>query len=108
TQQASTQLFGAGTISIPLDSADPLPGPAVAWTALDGVVLDAAAMARIDHDRRSTLLAGGVVLAVAADAMPDTVWPWRREGSLWVLRHLPVGPADQPVDERAYAPTAAW
>jgi hypothetical protein len=101
-------LFPAGrVIPVRLDPADPLPGPAAAWEVLDAVVLDAPAMAAVDDVRRSVLLAGGVTLAVVADAVPDDRWPWRRRGTAWVLAYAPAGPTGV-VDGDAYAPTEMW
>jgi hypothetical protein len=94
-------------IPIRLDSADPLPGPAVAWETLDAVLLDSPLFQRLGDETRSTLLSGGVVLAARGDR-PDPRWPWRRQGSLWILAAKPVGPHDELVDDSVYAPTYAW
>lgn len=107
--EASHQLFPKQKIIlIPLTATDPVPGPAAAWEALDAVVTDTTTMSRIDDDRRSTLLAAGVVLAVPGDAAPDDRWPWKHDGKLWILRDQPAGPTDRTVDEAVYSPTFAW
>jgi hypothetical protein len=95
-------------IPVALNTAYPLSGPPVAWEALDAVVCDATTMARIDDDRRSALLAAGAVLAVPDAGLPDARWPWKLKNGLWVLRYQPLGPADQTINESAYAPTLTW
>jgi hypothetical protein len=95
-------------IPVSLTAADPLPGPAAAWEALDAVVTDSPAMSRLDDDRRSALLAAGIVLAATGDVAPDDRWPWKHDGKLWVLRDQPLGPTDRIVDEAIYSPTFAW
>lgn len=108
-QAVSSALFtGEKTIGIPLDAANPLPGPAAAWSALDAVVLDADSMMRLDDDRRGILLAAGVVLAAVGESAPDMRWPWKRDGALWMLKYARAGPVDELVDERAFAPTYGW
>jgi hypothetical protein len=108
-RQGAVELFpSAARIDVPLDAADPLPGPIAAWEALDAVVLSVDQMRRIDDDRRSALLGAGVTLAVAGDAAPDAAWPWHREGPLWVLRYTLLGPRDELVNPSAFAPTLGW
>ena len=105
---AGTSLFPGAVIDpIPLEESDLLPGPPAAWQALDAVVLDAAAMRRIDDTARSTLLADGVLLACPGPVPPDLAWPWKREGPRWVLRHAPAGSVGL-IDDAAFAPTAVW
>ena len=91
-----------------LENSDPLPGPPAAWDALDAIVLDPAAMARITNGQRSALLAAGVTLASRSNSRPDENWSWQKRGSFWVLRYSPLGPVDQLVNPDAYAPTFAW
>ena len=64
---------GRHVITIDLDPTNPLPGPSIAWDALDAVVVDS-----IDPKRIGPLLATGMVIAVRTEAMPDQTWPWRR------------------------------
>jgi hypothetical protein len=95
-------------ISIPIDPANPLPGPSAAWEALDAIILDSQAMSRLDDSHRSAFLAAGVILAVPSDVVPDSRWPWKRQGELWLLRYEPLGPAGQLIDPAVFSPTYAW
>jgi hypothetical protein len=96
-------------VPVRLDPANPLPGPPAAWEVLDGLVLDAPAMAAVTDERRSALLAGGVALIVTgSDAAPDDRWPWQRRGPLWALAYRPAGPAGTVVLPDAYEPTDGW
>ncbi len=102
------ELFpNAQLIPIHLDPADPLPGPAVVWETLNAIVLDSASFARIDDAHRSTFLAGGVTLA-SRGGRPDNRWPWKQQGSCWILRANLAGPVDDLINEAVYAPTYAW
>ena len=102
------ELFpGDRLLPIRLDLADPLPGPPAAWEVLDAVVLDVPAMAAVTDAKRSALLAGGVMLAVAGDDRPDARWPWRRRGPWWVLAVTPAGPTEV-VSPDVYGPTESW
>lgn len=97
------------TIGIRLSDNDPLPGPVVAWEMLDAIILNAQEMALLGTDRQGALLGAGVLLAVTDGAAPpDTVWPWKRQGPLWLLRHTPLGPGSALVNERVYTPANAW
>ncbi len=98
---------GERVIPVRLDAADPLPGPAACWEVLDAVVLDAAAMAAVDDNERSALLAGGVTLAAVGEGPPDAAWPWRRRGTAWVLARVPAGPTGA-VEPDAYGPVESW
>jgi len=85
-----------------LDAADPLAGPTVAWQTLDAVVLDRAPTG----DATQILLAGGTDIVVRADNVPDTVWPWRRDGAWWILDaagRFAAVPSDS-----AYEAVAGW
>ncbi len=95
-------------VSIPLDAADLLSAPPAAWESLDAIALDLPAMGQIDDERRSALLAAGVMLVTRAPTPPDHRWPWVSQGSLWVLRYSPAGPTGHLIDESAYAPTLSW
>jgi hypothetical protein len=81
-----SELFPAkAVVRAPLDRVDPLPGPALAWTGLDAVLLDPSTAARVSTDELTTLRAGGVAVAIRADARPAGEWPWQRRGAWWVL-----------------------
>jgi hypothetical protein len=95
-------------LPVHLDAVDPLPGPPAAWSALDAVVLDSTAMARVNEGQRSALLAAAVMLAVPGPVRPDDRWPWQSRGAFWVLSYVPLGPVDQLVCSDAYSPTFAW
>jgi hypothetical protein len=94
-------------IPIRLDPADLLPGPAVAWESLDALLLDSAMFQRITDAQRSDLLAGGVMLAARGE-VPDQRWPWRFNGSLWILSPIRARLNGQLIDENVYAPTFGW
>jgi hypothetical protein len=80
------ELFPAKAIvRAPLGRIDPLPGPAMAWTGLDAVLLDPSTAARISTEQLTTLRAGGVAVAIRVDARPAGDWPWQRRGAWWVL-----------------------
>jgi len=72
-----------------LDPAHPLPGPAVAWTTIDVLILSPRQTADISDDTISTLLAGGTTIVVASDAPPDSRWPWRSLGQFFILAAPP-------------------
>ncbi len=98
---------GAKILFIPLDRADSLPGPPAAWECLDAVILDLPAMRRLNDDQISAFLSAGITLAAVSDSAPSPNWPWRQEGPLWILRHVPIGPAGRIVDGAVYSPTYA-
>jgi xanthosine utilization system XapX-like protein len=93
---------GARIISVSLNSADPLPGPAVAWSSLDAVVLDALPKNFADF------LPTGMTLAVRSANPPDRRLAWRHVADAWVLSAdlLPAHPAL--LGEDAYLPTESW
>ena len=106
-RQAAALFPQARVVPVALDTSQPrLLTPTAAWEALDGVVLDAPAAAKVTESQLRVLLAGGTVVAVRADAKPGGNWPWRREGPYWVLRHDVAGPQDV-VDADVYEPTYA-
>jgi hypothetical protein len=109
-QQAAAGLFTSQKhIDATVDDADPLPGPPIAWESLDAVVVSPVAMSRLRAEQRAALLGAGVELAAIGDQPPDQVWPWIREGALWVLRHQPAGPGrGELVDDSVFAPTYSW
>lgn len=80
------ELFPAKAIvRAPLGRVDPLPGPAMAWTGLDALLLDPSTAARASLQQLTTLRAGGVAVAIRVDARPAGDWPWQRRGAWWVL-----------------------
>jgi hypothetical protein len=110
-------------VVVPLDTSRPrLLVPAAAYEAVDALLLDAAAAARMDEGQLRTLLAGGTVVAVRAagdgpaastsaspfaSAEPVPGWPWARRGDWWVLRHEVAGPRGG-VNPDVYLPTYSW
>lgn len=105
---AMQALFPGNTIvPIALDLSRPLLEPVQAWEALDGIVLSAAALARLDENHRGLLIASGTMLAVRSDPAPDTRWPWKQVGKYWVLRPDLSGPRTIIVPS-AYLPTYGW
>ena len=80
---------GKTATALHLDSANPLPGPAVAYTTIDFLVLTTEQVGNLSDDAVGTLLAGGTVLVVAADAPPNGLWPWRADGRFYVLAGPP-------------------
>jgi hypothetical protein len=105
---AVARLFpGKAIVPVRLDASRPLLRPAVAYEALDGLVLDPGAAARVDESQVAVLLAAGTTIAVRSDARPGGAWPWRREGAYWVLRRDVPGPRSI-VEPDAYQPTYGW
>lgn len=94
-------------VTVPLDQARPIPGPAMAWQTLDGVLLDAAAAGRLDELTMTQLASAGTVIAVTGQP-PHSRWPWRREGRLWVLRPGIAGPTGATYNASAYRPVGGW
>ncbi|MDB5332952.1 MAG: hypothetical protein JWP03_4103 [Phycisphaerales bacterium] len=99
---------GRTLLRVPLDLARPLAGPAQAWEALDGIVLDAAAASRMDESQLRGLVEAGTAVAIRSERRPGGPWPWRKQSAYWVL-HVPLsGPQTAFVPEGAYDPTQAW
>lgn len=99
----AAKLFpGQSIVTVSLDASQPLPGPAMAWGALDAVILDVMP-ANIDE-----LLAGGMTVAVRGTSRPDGRWPWRRVDDVWVFQFDPKGLMGSIGGEAAYLPTQAW
>lgn len=94
-------------LTVPLNLADPLPGPAVAWGALDAVLLDPSAAARVDERQLATLLAAGTAVAVRGPAKPGGGWPWVQQDGWWLVQADIAGPDDL-IEPLAYEPMAAW
>jgi hypothetical protein len=109
---------GAKAIPVALDPAQPLPGHAAAWEALDLVVFDATGVRRIDPAQLAALVACGVTVAVRSAERPPSfaAWPWRRAGECWTLKLEPAGPTFDRGDavttagfyEAAYLPVSDW
>jgi hypothetical protein len=97
----------AGSVIIPLDPADPVPGPAMAWEALDELVLDAAGAERLGYDELLALLALSIDIIVPGEARPAIHLPWQREGSIWALRYEPLGPRGS-IFAPAMLPVVGW
>jgi hypothetical protein len=111
TPLAGVVLPGRSIVAIRLDPARLLDGMPVAWESLDLLLLDAAAMQRIDDPHRSALLSAGTVLAAVGAAAPDANWPWQSvagAANVWVLRHDCAGPINCNCGESGYAPTLDW
>jgi hypothetical protein len=92
--KAAKVLFGNDPVTaVPLDPANPLPGATVMWEALDAVVLDPQALARVS-DLQSVVSSGISIIVVqgATDAPPEKTLPWQRIGESWVLRSELTGP----------------
>jgi hypothetical protein len=103
--ELARELFpGATIIPVRLDPSRPLPGPALAWEALDAVILDSAP----DPAQLPDLLATGIDIAVRSDAAPDARWPWQRFGDAWVLRVESSGPDGVIAGPPAYLPAMSW
>jgi hypothetical protein len=94
-------------VGVPLDLGNPLQGPVAAWAALDGIVLDATAAARVTKAQLAGLLAQGTAVAIRSRQRPAGRWPWRRAGEYWVLQVPISGPTSAYVPA-AYDPTAGW
>ncbi len=105
--EAKTLYPEQNVIAVRLDVAAALLTPTEAWEALDGVVFDAAAAARIDESQLRALLAAGTAVAVRSERRPSGTWPWKREGNLWVVRYTPRGPTGL-IEPEAYLPTYGW
>ncbi|HZL38080.1 MAG TPA: hypothetical protein VFC78_22380 [Tepidisphaeraceae bacterium] len=94
-------------VGVSLDVTAPLPGPIEAWGALDGLVLDASAAARVNESQLRGLLSMGTVVAVISDRKPGGGWPWRRRGGYWYVQPDIAGPTSAYMPT-AYAPTQLW
>jgi len=82
-------------IPIALNPAEPIRGHAAAWEALDLILLDAGAAARLSQEQLAALLACGVTVAVKTPGPPPAyyaLWPSQRVGEYLVFRHEVVGP----------------
>ena len=95
------------SVIVPLDSLDPVPGPAMAWEAMDELIVDAAGAARIGEERLLALLAHGVDIVAPGEARPAVDLPWVREPDAWALRYEPLGPRGG-VFSPAMLPVTGW
>lgn len=71
----------ARVVIVDLDPINPLPGPTLAWDALDVVVVDS-----INPKIIPQLLAMNTAIAVRSSDMPTGSWPWKRVGDAWVMQ----------------------
>ena len=101
---AERKLFpGRQVIGVELSAATPLPGPLVAWEALDAVLLDRfPEPAQVDG-----LLAAGTAIAVRSSSPPRDRWPWELVEGYWVLRRDVYGPRGA-LEPQAYDPAQMW
>lgn len=99
--------YGTHAIRVELDGDDPLPGSAMAWASLDGLIVDPAAYARIAPQTIDALLAAGTIVAVRSDQPPDAR-PWEGRDGWQVLAGPRIGPAGAELVESAYLPTYGW
>jgi hypothetical protein len=76
---------GRKVVAVSLDSVNPLPGPVLAWGALDAVLLDVSSAARVTDEDLQVLLAAGTIVAVRSDAKPLGDWRWQKQGGWWVV-----------------------
>jgi hypothetical protein len=97
----------ADVVVVPLDALDPVPGPAMAWEAMDELVIDAAGAARIGDQMLLALLAHGVDILVPGEARPAVDLPWVREADAWALRYRPLGPRGA-LFSPAMLPVGGW
>ena len=82
----------ADVVLVSLDPLDPVPGPPMAWEAMDELIVDAAGAARLGEQKLLGLLAFGVDIVVPGEAQPAIPLPWQREANGWALRYEPLGP----------------
>jgi hypothetical protein len=96
-------------IIVRIDAATLLRGPAAAWGAVDGLVLDRAVFDLLSRDQVSDFLSAGTVLAVRSAERPGGGWPWRAEGKgYWALSAPMGGAGGAELNESAYGPTFSW
>ena len=97
----------ADVVVVPLDPLDPVPGPAMAWEAMDELIVDAAGAARVGEEKLLGMLACGVDVLVSGGARPAVDLPWVREPDGWALRYEPLGPRGA-LFSPAMLPVAGW
>jgi hypothetical protein len=74
TDQPMTHIVAVG-VDVPLDPLDAVPGPAIAWEALDYLVVEPASTARIGEAKLLELVAAGVTI-LHLGAKPSSTLPW--------------------------------
>jgi hypothetical protein len=100
----AAELYSGKTIiPIPLNAAQPLPGVAAAWEALDALVLETAP----NDEMVGGLMAGGVAIVVRSAERPGGRWPWEGAAGRWVLHDRVAGPRGA-IEPAAYEPVYAW
>ncbi len=76
---------GKNVVSARLDPSRPLPGPPVAWTGIDVLVLTWQQLQALSAKDVSTLLAGGTTIAVKLDPSQSAPLPWPVERGFYVM-----------------------
>lgn len=106
--EAEVQGFFPGETIVPiqLEMSQPLPGPPIAWEALNAIACDGP-IPGAELRTFQSLLGSGTLFAIRNPTPPDRDLPWSRHGEWWVLRHDPIGPMGV-VDAAAYAPVLSW
>jgi hypothetical protein len=104
TAGAATTLFeSTPTMIVRLNPANPLPGPPIAWGALDGIVVSRA----VSHDELIAWQAMGLTVATTTTPADDSVG-WTKQGALWVSHPLNAGPVGSIGGDAAYQPLQAY
>jgi hypothetical protein len=92
---------------VQLDSANPIPGPPMAWETLDALILTPEEFSRIPIATRQSLLAAGVTLAVGSVNPPDKQLPWEKFGLFgWVTSGRTTIPSS--INPDAFDPILGW
>jgi hypothetical protein len=103
-QALAPRLFPAQSVlMVRLSPTDPMSGPAIAWGALDAVLL----RGPIDPEQVDALLAQGIIIGISLPLRPDNVHPWRQEQGVWMLRPSAAGWRGAVGGGIAYEPTDA-
>ena len=74
TGQPMNHIIAVG-VDVPLDPVDPVPGPALAWEALDYLVVEPATTARIGEAKLLELVATGMTI-LHLGPRPSSTLPW--------------------------------
>lgn len=106
--QSLSHLFPEkSVVPIRLDPANPIPGPAVAWSTLDAIVLDPAQAATIGPNSIAQLLAAQTTIIVLGNI--NLPIPPTRKTDQFTLFAPPFSPPlASPVLPAAFAPVAGW
>jgi hypothetical protein len=100
---AATLFPGEKLITVRVDPAFLNPGLALAWDALDALVLDQ--RARTVPGDPDDLVANGTIVAVQSAQPPPSDWMWEKRGEYWVI-DLPIaGPNSTEIDPENYVPS---